>query len=101
MWFHSEMNIAFRDPAKINDWVAQLWSEHLQIPVDDAKELIKKPDEALKFFKDQAADNAVALNQQGRPKGRVYDWKSTEFPARDLAGINLAEVHIGGGSSQR
>ena len=30
MWFHSEMNIAFMDTALIKNWVAQLWSEHLQ-----------------------------------------------------------------------
>jgi phosphatidylserine/phosphatidylglycerophosphate/cardiolipin synthase-like enzyme len=100
MWFHSEMNIAFMDTALIKNWVAQLWSEHLRVSVDDAKELIEKPDDALTFFKAQADDNYNALKQGLVPKGRVYDWKSTQFPARDLAGINLDEVHLGGGSSQ-
>ena len=31
MWFHSEMNIAFVDIVQIKNWVARLWSEHLQI----------------------------------------------------------------------
>jgi len=89
MWFHSEMNIALMDPALIKNWVAQLWSEHLPISVDEAKELIGKPEAALNFFKDQAARNQKALYQGTSPAGRVYDWKSTEFPARDLTGIDL------------
>jgi phosphatidylserine/phosphatidylglycerophosphate/cardiolipin synthase-like enzyme len=92
MWFHSEMNIAFMDPALIKNWVGQLWSEHLQISVDEAKELIGKPEAALKFFKDQAARNQEALNQGTSAAGRVYDWKSTEFPARELTGIDLDKV---------
>ena len=54
MWFHSEMNIAFTDTAQIKNWVAQLWSEHLQVSVEKAMELIGKPEDALNFFKDQA-----------------------------------------------
>ncbi len=100
MWFHSEMSIAFMDPVRIKNWVAYLWSEHLQVPVGKANDLIGNPDDALKFFKDQADRNLKALNQGQVPEGRVYDWKNTDFPARDLAGINLAEVHVGGGSSQ-
>jgi phosphatidylserine/phosphatidylglycerophosphate/cardiolipin synthase-like enzyme len=100
MWFHSEMNIAFIDATKIKDWVAQLWSEHLQIPFDEAKGLIDQPDEALKRFKDQAAHNTDFLNpdvltQQESPQGRVYDWITTKFPARELTGIDLDKVIIG------
>ena len=62
MWFHSEMNIAFTDIALIKNWVAQLWSEHLQIPVEAAMGLIETHD-ALNFFKEQAADNQKALKQ--------------------------------------
>ncbi len=51
MWFHSEMNIAFMDPALIKNWVARLWCEHLQIPVDEAKTLIDDPSEALNASK--------------------------------------------------
>ena len=97
MWFHSEMNIAFMDADLIKNWVAQLWSEHLQIPVDEAKGLIDQPGEALKRFKDLATDNTDLLNpyvltKQVIPKGRVYDWKKTEFPARELTGIDLNKV---------
>jgi len=100
MWFHSEMNIAFKDAALIKNWVAQLWSEHLQVPVEQALGLIEKPDAALTFFKAQAEDNYNALKQGLAPNGRVYDWISTLFPERVLAGINLDDVHLGGGSSQ-
>ncbi|MGO9622280.1 MAG: phospholipase D-like domain-containing protein [Desulfobaccales bacterium] len=96
MWFHSEMNIAFIDSDLIKNWVAQLWAEHLQkLSVEDAQELIKKPDMALKFFKDQAGSNLEALNNKQVPAGRVYDWKDTDFPERNLTGINLDKVTIG------
>src|SRR5208283_1910746 len=74
MWFHSEMNITFADTARIKNWVAQLWSEHLQVPVGKAMELIGKPEDALSFFKDQAARNGVALKEGRMPEGRVYYW---------------------------
>jgi len=104
MWFHSEMNIAFIDATLVKNWVALLWSEHLQIPFDEAKGLIDQPDEALKRFKDLAADNTDLLNQdvltkQVIPKGRVYDWIKTESPARELTGIDLNKVKIGEGCS--
>jgi phosphatidylserine/phosphatidylglycerophosphate/cardiolipin synthase-like enzyme len=89
MWFHSEMNIVFTDIARIKDWVAQLWSEHLQIPEKQALGLIEKPDDALTFFKAQATDNMAALKEGQRPKGRVYDWKRADFPKRDFDGIIL------------
>jgi phosphatidylserine/phosphatidylglycerophosphate/cardiolipin synthase-like enzyme len=97
MWFHSEMNIAFTDHALISNWVAQLWSEHLQVPVEQALGLIEKPDAALTFFKEQAIRNQAAMESGQKPEGRVYDWKSTDFQARDFTGINLDEVHLGGG----
>ncbi len=100
MWFHSEMNIAFTDAALIRNWVAQLWSEHLQISVEEALALIEKPDDALTFFRGQADGNKDIFKPGLPPKGRVYHWKDTDFPARNLAGINLDEVHIGGGSTQ-
>jgi hypothetical protein len=105
MWFHSEMNIAFTDTALIKNWVAQLWSEHLQVSVEQALGLIEKPDDALSFFKAQAAHNTDVLNpnvltQQGSPEGRVYDWKNVEFPPRELTGIDLDKVVIGEGCSQ-
>ena len=94
MWFHSEMNIAFTDRDMIKNWVARLWCEHLQIPVDEAKALIDNPSEALQRFKEQATHNTNLLNQdiltyQESPVGRVYDWITTEFPPRNLTGINL------------
>jgi phosphatidylserine/phosphatidylglycerophosphate/cardiolipin synthase-like enzyme len=96
MWFHSEMNIAFMDTALIKNWVAQLWSEHLQVSVEQARELLGKPDGALTFFKAQATRNLVALKNGQMPEGRVYDW-DTEFPARKLDGIDLSSLPTGGG----
>ena len=92
MWFHSEMNIAFTDTALIKNWVAQLWSEHLQISVEKAMELIEKPEDAFTFFKDQAARNMAALEKGRMPEGRVYDWKTTSFPAREFDGIDLSAL---------
>jgi phosphatidylserine/phosphatidylglycerophosphate/cardiolipin synthase-like enzyme len=100
MWFHSEMNIAFMDPALIKKWVAQLWAEHLRVPVEKANELIENPEAALAFFKEQAARNQEALLKGASPVGRVYDWQDTEFPGRDLTGIDLDKVIIGEGCSQ-
>src|SRR5208337_4008537 len=77
MWFHSEMNIAFEDTAQIKNWVAQLWSEHLQISVEEAMELIGKPDDAFNFFKDQAAGNRVALDERRMPEGHVFKRRIT------------------------
>ena len=88
MWFHSEMNIAFMDTALIKNWTAQLWSEHLQVPVEKAVELIGKPQDGFDFFKDQAARNLAALEGGRMPEGRVYKW-GTQFPARQLDGIEL------------
>lgn len=89
MWFHSEMNIAFIDTALIKNWVAQLWSEHLQVSVEQAMGLIEKPDDALTFFKAQAVRNKAALENGQMPEGRVYDWQGIDFPARELDGIEL------------
>jgi phosphatidylserine/phosphatidylglycerophosphate/cardiolipin synthase-like enzyme len=97
MWFHSEINIAFMDPDLIKNWVAQLWSEHLQVPAEQAKDLIEKPDVALTFFRMQADNNKTDLNNEQGTTGRVYDWKETDFPDRNLTGINLNEVKIGEG----
>ena len=99
MWFHSEMNIAFMDPALTKNWVAQLWSEHLQISIEEAMKLIEKPEEALNFFKEQVTRNQAALEQGQMPEGRVYDW-DIEFPTRDLLGISLP-VPTGGGSGSQ
>jgi len=98
MQFHSEMNIAFMDTAKIANWVAQLWSEHLQISVEDALQLIGKPADAFNAFKGQAINNKAnaALDTGLRPEGHVFDWKGTDFPPRNLDGINLALVSVGG-----
>ena len=79
MWFHSEINIAFMDTTLIRNYVAQLWSEHLQISIEEAMELIGEPGNALNFFKVQAASNKQALEGGLMPKGRVYDWH-TSFP---------------------
>ena len=93
MWFHSEMNIAFMDTARIKNWVAQLWSEHLQkVSVEEAMELIGKPQDAFNFFKDQAARNLAALEGGRMPEGRVYDWKTTSFPTREFDGIDLSAL---------
>jgi phosphatidylserine/phosphatidylglycerophosphate/cardiolipin synthase-like enzyme len=88
MWFHSEMNIAFTDITRIKNWVAQLWSEHLRLPIDKAKDLVEKPADALAFFSDQAARNKAAMEGGTMPEGRIYGM-GTEFPARELEGIDL------------
>ena len=88
MWFHSEMNIAFADVVLIKSWVARLWSEHLKVTVEKAMDLIGKPGDALRFFKDQATCNWLALEDDRMPEGRVYRW-GCEFPARELDGIDL------------
>ena len=89
MWFHSEMNIVFTDIARIKNWVAKLWSEHLQVPEEQTLGLIEKPNDALTFFKSQAARNRAALQAGQRPEGRVYDWEGTDFPKREFDGIIL------------
>jgi len=94
MWFHSEMNIAFTDVARIKDWVAQLWNEHLGITIEEALGLLEKPDEALNAFKKQAEWNTAALTNRQQPKGRVYVKEGTVFPERKLAGIDLSSVVI-------
>ena len=86
MWFHSEMNVTFSDTTQIKNWVGRLWSEHLQVSVEEAMELTGKPEDAFNFFKDHAAGNRVALEDGRMPEGRVYYW-GTEFPARELDGI--------------
>ena len=93
MWFHSEMNIAFTDITRIKNWVAQLWKEHLgdSISIDKARDLIEKPDDALNFFKAQAARNKAALEAGQMPEGRVYEM-GTVFPPRKLEGIDLGSV---------
>jgi phosphatidylserine/phosphatidylglycerophosphate/cardiolipin synthase-like enzyme len=95
MWFHSEMNVAFADTASIENWVAQLWSEHLRIPDEKAMDLIGKAEDALSFFKAQATRNWSALKEGRLPEGRVYNWGS-EFPARQLDGIDLNALPAGG-----
>jgi hypothetical protein len=87
MWFHSEMNIVFTDIARIKDWVAQLWSEHLQVSVEEARGLLQKPEEALNFFNEQATRNQAALEGGLMPNGRVYKM-GIEFPPRKLDGID-------------
>lgn len=93
MWFHSEMNVVFTDITRIKSWVAKLWSEHLSISIQEASELIQKPDDALAFFRAQAASNTTALTNGKEPKGRIYQKDGTDFPARDLTGINLDNVN--------
>jgi len=94
MWFHSEMNIVFADTAHIKNWVAQLWSEHLQLKAEKAMDLIGRPEDALSFFKDQAVHNRVALEGGRMPEGRVYNW-GFEFPPRELDGIDLSTLPTG------
>ncbi len=94
MWFHSEMNIVFTDIARIKDWVAKLWEEHLQISIEDVLGLIENPDKALAAFKEQAAWNTAALTNGQVPKGRVYEKEGTVFPPRNLEGIDLSTVSI-------
>ncbi|MDR3632145.1 MAG: phosphatidylserine/phosphatidylglycerophosphate/cardiolipin synthase family protein [Desulfocapsaceae bacterium] len=86
MWFHSEMNIAFTDVGRIKSWMAQLWAEHLQISVDDARALLGKPDDAFTVFKEQAVRNKAAMEGGTMPEGRVYFWKDIVFPPRQLEG---------------
>ena len=93
MWFHSEMNIAFMDRPRIEQWVAQLWSEHLGIPVVQALELIAKPADAFNFFKAQADHNRTLVLQNGEaPVGRVFYKQGTQFPPRRLEGIASSEM---------
>jgi phosphatidylserine/phosphatidylglycerophosphate/cardiolipin synthase-like enzyme len=91
MWFHSEMNIAITEAAQVKQWVAQLWSEHLQIPNQKALDLIERPGDAFAFFKEQANRNKAELENGSMPEGRVYDWHTT-FPPRELDGINLSSL---------
>ncbi len=91
MWFHSEMNIACVDTTLIKNWVAQLWMEHLQVPIEKALELIGKPEDAFSFFKDQAVRNLAALEEGRMPDGRVYAW-GAKFPAREFDGIDLGSL---------
>jgi phosphatidylserine/phosphatidylglycerophosphate/cardiolipin synthase-like enzyme len=95
MWFHSEMNIAFADAVCIKNWVAQLWSEHLQVSVEKTMELIGQPENALGFFKDQAARNLAALKTGLLPEGRVYRW-GYKFPPREFDGIAVGSLPAGG-----
>lgn len=90
MWFHSEMNIAFTDAERIQNWVAQLWAEHLHIPVDAVRQLMTKPDDAFALFKQKAANNQQAMADGLMPGGRVFPWDGIDFPPRKLDGINLA-----------
>jgi phosphatidylserine/phosphatidylglycerophosphate/cardiolipin synthase-like enzyme len=92
MWFHSEMNIAFTDTILIKKWVAQLWSEHLGISIENAIKLIEKPEDAFNFFKEQATHNTSALESGLKAEGRVYKWGDTKFPKRVLNGINLGAI---------
>lgn len=92
MWFHSEMNVVFMDRARIKNWVAQLWSEHLNVPVDKAMALIAKPEDAFDFFREQAIDNKAALQNGLTPEGRVYYREGIVFPPRNLEGITLVPV---------
>ena len=89
MWFHSEMNVALTDVERIRNWVAQLWSEHLQIPLDDAVQLLAKPDDAFALFKQQADDNKNAMAGGFMPQSRVFPWQDINFPPRHFDGIVL------------
>jgi phosphatidylserine/phosphatidylglycerophosphate/cardiolipin synthase-like enzyme len=92
MWFHSEMNVAFTDSARIKNWVAQLWSEHLNVPIEKAMALIAKPEDAFEFFKEQAIRNKAALQSGLTPEGRVYYREGIVFPSRNLQGITVVPV---------
>lgn len=94
MQFHSEMNVAFTDSARIKNWVAQLWAEHLNVPVDKAMELIAKPDDAFNFFKEQAVRNGAAMANGLAPEGRVYFREGTCFPPRTFEGITLPDLLV-------
>jgi phosphatidylserine/phosphatidylglycerophosphate/cardiolipin synthase-like enzyme len=94
MWFHSEMNIAFTDSERVLDWVAQLWSEHLQIPVAKAQQLLQSPADAFDFFNQQAEANKSAMAGGSLPAGRVYPWYGINFPERTLDGIDLSKVTV-------
>lgn len=89
MWFHSEMNVAFMDNVRIRNWVAQLWSEHLQISMDNAMGLLAKPGDAFNFFQEQATRNQAALAKGLPAVGRVYYREGTNFPPRKFEGISL------------
>ncbi len=95
MWFHSEMNVALADTARIKAWVAQLWSEHLNVPIDEAQRLLANPEEAFNFFKGQAIRNQAAFESGRMPEGRVYDRARINFPPRELAGVTVAPVVAG------
>jgi phosphatidylserine/phosphatidylglycerophosphate/cardiolipin synthase-like enzyme len=92
MWFHSEMNVVFMDSARIKNWAAQLWSEHLNVPLDRAMALIAKPEDAFNFFKEQAIRNKAALQNGLTPEGSVYYREGADFPPRKLEGITVVPV---------
>ena len=93
MWFDAEMNIALMDRSLITAWVAELWSEHLQITVAAARELLNDPRSALNFFEEQAARNLAAMRRGEQPAGRVFPW-GKNFPTREFTGIDLTQVRI-------
>lgn len=90
MLFHAEMNVAVDDPAKAREWVVRLWSEHLGISTEKARELARDPDAALAFFKSRAAEDVEALDKGLAPPSRVYPW-GTKFPDRHIDGGDLKQ----------
>lgn len=70
----------------------RVWSEHLQIPLDNASQMLGKPADVFAFFNQQAGENKKAMLAGQKPAGRVFPWDDIQFPPRDLTGINLAGI---------
>ncbi|MFI5344806.1 MAG: phosphatidylserine/phosphatidylglycerophosphate/cardiolipin synthase family protein [Elusimicrobiota bacterium] len=88
MLFHAEMDVALIDPKTVKDAVARLWSEHLGIPYEQAMQLIKDPQAAFAYFKSRSAEDKDILDKGLAAPSRVFPF-GTQFPARDLAGVDL------------
>ena len=97
MLFHAEMDVALMDPKTVKDSVARLWSEHLGIPYDQAMQLVKDPSAAFAYFKSRSSEDKEILDKGLAAPSRVFPF-GTQFPARDLAGIDLKDRTPAGAS---
>lgn len=88
MLFHAEMDVAVTDPKTVKGWVARLWSEHLDIPYEAAMRLARDPEAAFAYFKSRSVEDKEILDKGLAAPSRVFPF-GTQFPARELAGIDL------------
>lgn len=96
MLFHAEMDVALMDSKTVKDWVARLWSEHLGIPYDQAAQLVGDPEAAFAYFKSRASEDKAILEKGLAAPSRVFPF-GTQFPARELNGVDLKNLPRAGG----